>query len=218
MTTPEIIATRQSASALPEADFDSSFWSEARRLEMAYNWRGESAPSEMQTTVLAVWTEIHLCFGFECHYTELDMDDPKAEGFDARKERFALWERDVCEAFVRSPIEPDPRVYKEFEAAPNGQWCDLKVNWPGKIRDWEWQSGMSVIHETDSSSRISRIVMTLPFEAFSLRPEPGDVWHANLFRIGRLDGQRHYLALSPTLTGQPNYHVSDRFVRLVFAG
>jgi hypothetical protein len=42
------------------------------------------------------------------------------------------------------------------------------------------------------------------------------VWRANLFRISRLNGERQYLALSPTFTETPNYHVAERFVALKF--
>jgi hypothetical protein len=38
------------------------------------------------------------------------------------------WRGDVCEAFIRSPLEPHERIYKEFEVAPSGQWCDLLVD------------------------------------------------------------------------------------------
>jgi hypothetical protein len=217
MDIPQIVAIHQPESVPPDTNFRGSFWHPAQRMEIKYNWRGEPAPTELRTIVLAVWSGDYLYFGFECSYTELDMTDPAGEGFDLRKECYALWERDVCEAFVCSPLESDYRVYKEFEAAPNGQWCDLKIDRAKMLRDWEWRSGMLVSQEISQSEKVWRITMAIPFPAFGLRPESGDVWQANLFRISRLNSQRQYLSLSPTMTEKPNYHVPERFVKLIFS-
>ena len=58
--------------------------------------------------------------------------------------------------------------------------------------------------------------MAIPFDAFGCKPQPGDVWHANLFRVSRLGGERQYLALAPTFTEKPNFHVAEAFVKLRF--
>ncbi|MFN0119685.1 MAG: carbohydrate-binding family 9-like protein [Blastocatellia bacterium] len=206
----------QPAAQPVDLDFEGPFWRGANVLELARDWQDNAAPESLRTTAHAVRTRDHLCFGFTCHFTELDMDDPAAPGFDPARERHALWERDVCEAFVRSPLEPDPRVYKEFEIAPNGQFCDLLVDRRTMFKDWEWQSGMQVLHAIDDAARVYRVAMAIPFRVFDLTPQPGDCWHANLFRIARLDGRRQYLAFSPTLTPQPNFHIAERFARLEF--
>ncbi|HZS09439.1 MAG TPA: carbohydrate-binding family 9-like protein [Blastocatellia bacterium] len=218
MNAPEIIAIYQSESIPQGANFNNNFWRQARRLEINYNWRGELVPAELKTVALVVWTDSHLCFGFECGYTELDMDDPAADDFDSGRERYALWERDVCEAFVRSPLEPENQVYKEFEVAPNGQWCDLKIDRTKMLKDWEWQSGMQTAWKTNEAGKIYSVLMTIPFESFDLKPNRGDCWQANIFRIARLNGERQYLALSPTMTRQPNFHVPERFINLRFVG
>ncbi|HWQ34840.1 MAG TPA: carbohydrate-binding family 9-like protein [Blastocatellia bacterium] len=216
MGIPEIVAFHQPESLLPDTNFSGPFWSPARRLEMKYNWRGEAAPAELKTVVMAAWSDDYLCFGFECSFAELDMNDPAAEGFDLQKECYALWERDVCEAFVRSPLENDYRIYREFEAAPNGQWCDLKIDWIRMLRDWEWRSGILVSPEISRPEKVFRITMAIPFDAFGVRPKSGDTWQANLFRVSRLNTQRQYLTLSPTMTERPNFHVPERFVNLIF--
>src|SRR5215471_7275973 len=104
-------------------NFQDECWRRADRLTINREWNGAEAPAELKTVAMVVWSEQEILFGFECGYTELDMD----EVFDANEERYALWDRDVCEAFVRSPIEPHDRYYREFEVAPTGQWCDLIV-------------------------------------------------------------------------------------------
>jgi hypothetical protein len=198
-------------------NFRDDCWRRASRLTINRLWSGEEAPAELKTTAMVLWSGREILFGFECGYTELDMD----EAFDVNEERYALWDRDVCEAFVRSPVEPHERRYHEFEVAPTGQWCDLIVErsetGASLLADWRWRSGMRTASEISESEKLWRVAMAIPFDAFGRRPEAGDVWHANLFRIGRREGERQYLALSPTFTPTPNYHVPERFVGLRFS-
>jgi len=209
-----IIATFSSALVPLDPDFEHPSWQQAPPLSLDRNWRGDPAPPELRTTARVLWTAEALYFGFLCDYTELDMDTE----FDPAVERHGLWDRDVCEAFIRSPLEPGPQIYKEFEVAPTGQWCDLLVDRGCRWHDWEWRSGMRTGRRIDERARVWSVVMAVPFPAFGLTPRPGDEWAGNLFRVSRLNGERHYLALSPTFTAVPNYHVPERFVALRFAG
>ncbi|HEY6400594.1 MAG TPA: carbohydrate-binding family 9-like protein [Blastocatellia bacterium] len=193
-------------------DFQDECWRGASRLAIDRNWRGESAPVELKTTAMVLWGEREIFFGFECGYTELDID----EEYDLREERYALWDRDVCEAFVRSPVEPHERHYREFEVAPTGQWCDLIVDRARMLADWQWRSGMRTASEIIEGEKIWRVAMAIPFDAFGCRPRADDLWHANLFRISRSNGVRQYLALSPTFAEKPNFHVAEAFQKLRF--
>jgi len=212
MNIAEIIAVFHPAPRLI-VDFKDEGWRRAHRFAIDRNWRGEEAPVELETTAMVLWSEQEVFFGFECGYAELDVD----EAFDVNEERHALWDRDVCEAFVRSPADPYEKHYREFEVAPTGQWCDLIVDRSRMWSDWQWKSGMRTAAEINESERIWRVAMAIPFDAFGCRPQTGDVWRANLFRISRLNGERQFLALSPTFTETPNYHVAERFVSLRFA-
>ncbi|MBP6820338.1 MAG: carbohydrate-binding family 9-like protein [Acidobacteria bacterium] len=211
----KILATYHPSPELT-TDFNHECWQQAQPLTINRNWQGKPAPTELHTTARVLWSEKEILLGFECGYTELDVD----EEFNLNEERHALWDRDVCEAFISSPIEPHDKYYREFEAAPTGQWCDLLVELaPSGARmwhDWEWKSGMRTVAEILSAEKIWRVVMAIPFTAFGCAPKIGDVWHANLFRISRLNGERQYLTYSPTLTEQPNFHVTESFVVLQF--
>jgi hypothetical protein len=211
MDTPEIIAVYQAGNEL-HLNFAQSPWDRAQILAITREWSGEAAPEELRTTARALWSERGLLLGFECGFTELDVD----EEFDPLVERNGLWDRDVCEAFIRSPLEPSEKHYREFEVAPTGQFCDLLIDRSRMWSDWEWKSGMRTAHEISTSEKIWRVAMEIPFEAFGRRPEPGEVWQGNLFRISRFEGERRYLALSPTLTESPSYHVPERFINLRF--
>jgi hypothetical protein len=208
----EIIAVFQPSPQLLNTNFNQDYWPRARALPINRNWRGAPSPPELQTTVMALWTADELWFGFECAYTELDVDTE----YDLHEERHALWDRDVCEAFVRSPLEPEERRYKEFEVAPTGQWCDLKIDRASMQHDWLWQSGMRTAAEIDESAKVWRVAMALPFAAFGVRPREGERWRGNLFRVSRFKGERQYLALFPTLTPTPNFHAPEHFGDLIF--
>src|SRR5262245_15393764 len=114
MSKLEIIAVYQPVAPLLTADLNQPAWQKAVRLPLDLNWLGEDVTSELCTTARVLWTDKHLWFGFECAYAELDVD----EQFDLNQERYGLWERDVCEAFIRSPLESSSESYKEFEIAP----------------------------------------------------------------------------------------------------
>jgi alpha-galactosidase len=193
-----------------DTDFEGEPWSRARLLPLDRDWRGEAAPDQLRTTARVLWNADEILIGFECEYTELDVD----EEFNLNEERHALWDRDVCEAFIRSPLEPNELIYKEFEVAPTGQWCDLLVDRLSMTHDWKWRSGMRTASRIDE--RFWRAVMAVPFDAFGRRPEDGETWSANLFRVSRFYGERRYLAFSPTYTEKPNFHVPERFVNLHF--
>lgn len=211
MSSSEIIAVHHPAPDLT-TDFNGESWQRACTLTINQNWRGEPSPVELRTTARVLWNQTEIIFGFECGYTELDID----EEFDINEERHALWDRDVCEAFIRSPIEPHQKYYREFEIAPTGQWCDLIVDRSRMWHDWQWRSGMRTFGEINEGEKIWRVAMAIPFTAFGCQPQAGETWHANLFRISRFNGERQYLTHSPTFTEQPNFHVAEQFVPLHF--
>lgn len=211
MANLEIIATYYSSPELT-TNFHHEIWQRAEPLTIHRNWQGDTAPPELHTTARVLWNETEILFGFECGYTELDVDNL----FDVNQERHALWDRDVCEAFIRSPLEPHEQSYREFEVAPTGQWCDLLVDRSVMWSDWEWKSGMRTVAEILSTEKIWRVVMAIPFTAFGCSPKLGDVWHGNLFRISRLNGERQFLTHSPTFTEKPNFHVAKHFAPLRF--
>src|SRR5215510_2114284 len=202
MKVDEIIAVFSPSPELT-VDFQDGCWRGAHPMAIVLDWRGEEAPRELRTTAKVLWSEREIFFGFECGYAELDVD----EEFDVNEERYALWDRDVCEAFIRSPVEPHESHYREFEVAPTGQWCDLIVDRSRMWHDWEWRSEMRTLGEINEDDKIWRAAMAIPFDAFGSRPQTGDCWQANLFRVSRWNNERQYLAVSPTFTEQPNYHV-----------
>lgn len=195
------------------ADFTQAGWRKTATHTIDRLWSGTRAPASLATSALVAWTRDHLWIGFECAFQELDAD---SGSIDTSAKRVALWERDVCEAFVWNPREPHQASYKEFEVAPTGQWCDLAIHQPRVDVDVQWTSGMETAAAIDHAAGIWRAVMRVPFTAFGGRPVVGEVWRANLFRISRSAGERQYLTLEPTGTATPDFHVPTCFVPLRF--
>ena len=213
MSDLEIIADFRPSPML-DTDFDDQSWRSTQPLIIDRCWNGQPSPPELRTIARVLWSKEELLFGFECGYTELDLD----QEFDLNEERYALWDRDVCEAFVRSPLDPHEKYYREFEVAPTGQWCDLIIDRSQMSHDWRWRSGMRTASRIDEDEKIWKAVMAIPFAAFGCRPQANEIWQANLFRISRFAGERQYLSLSPTFTEIPNFHLPERFVNLRFLG
>jgi hypothetical protein len=208
----DLVATYVIEAPSLEEDFTAAQWGLTPRVSIEQMWQGDAPPDGLQTTARLIWTDDELIAGFECAYRELDID----EQFDATEERHALWDRDVCEIFVRSPRETAITSYKEFEVAPTGQWCDLRIDRVTKVHDWQWKSGMRSFGLIDHDRMRWRAAMAIPFEAFGERPAKGDVWWGNLFRVARIGSERIYLAHSPNNSERPNFHVPESFVRIRF--
>lgn len=198
----------------PVAALDAPAWHDVPASAIAQTWRGDPAPAGLGTTAQLLWTRDALWIRFTCVYTELDIDS----SFDASVERHGLWERDVCEVFLQSPHEPTPASYKEFEVAPTGQWFDAAIGTPRVDVDWTWNGGLQTGAAIDATAGSWRAVMRVPFDALGGPPRGAETWRANLFRIGRVGGVRHFLAYAPTGTPAPDFHVPAAFVPLVFTG
>lgn len=194
--------------------FEHAAWRDVPHAALTHTWRGDPAPAGLETTARLLWTIDALWIGFTCGFSELDADT----AFDPAVERHGLWERDVCEAFVQSPHEPGASSYKEFEVAPTGQWFDVAVRSPRIDVDWTWNAGLATAAAIDHDTRQWTAVARVPFAAFGGPPTPGAAWRANLFRIGRVDGVRQFLAYGPTGTPVPDFHVPAAFVPLIFTG
>lgn len=194
-------------------DFDREEWRLARAVPLARYWSGEVAPPERHAEARFIWTDDALTVLFVCRQAEplVVNESPQL----ARK-TVGLWERDVCELFI-APDRDSPERYYEFEAAPTGEWLDLRLRLTpeGRETDWDFDSGMRAAARV-AEGRI-RIALRVPWRAFGGRaPSAGEVWRANLFRCVGAGASRGYLAWRPTHTPEPQFHVPEKFGLLRF--
>jgi alpha-galactosidase len=109
--------------------------------------------------------------------------------------------------------------YIELQASPTGHWMDLDVvffrNKP--FFDWQFRSGYQVKSEIRNNVKVWIAEMKIPARALAKTPlEEGTIWSFNAYRTDGKGGQRRYLALSPTYTEKPNFHIPARFRRIRF--
>jgi len=199
------------ASDFPVTELDNPAWNRASDVKVATYWNGIEAPDGRRFTVRMLWSDSALYVRFEAAQAEPLVISDKPE---LNKKTNKLWERDVCELFL-APDKNEPRRYPEFEIAPTGEWLDLVVDWrKEEPRDWEYLSGM------EPAARIGKDEVTMafkiPWKAFGGKPSAGDVWLGNLYRAVGTGDTRGYLAWSPTMTKEPQFHVPEKFGEFVF--
>jgi len=190
-----------------ENDISDGAWDAAGFIGVNQYWNGVDAPEGRHAFAKLLWTDAALCVRFDANQKEPMVIAAKP---DLSKKAMNLWDRDVLEIFV-APDRNEPRKYFEFEAAPTGEWLDVAIDSTGGIRvaDWNYRSGM----ETSAKIEEGRIVisMKIPWTAFGKKPEADDVWLGNILRCVGKDPDRGYLAWSPTMTDEPNFHIPERF-------
>ena len=194
------------------SELDNKHWRTAKEMTVSHYWSGRLAPAGRQFKARLLWSDTALYVRFEANRA-----DPLviSERPDLSKKTLGLWDRDVCEIFL-APDKREPRKYLEFEIAPTGEWVDvaLDVTTGERKSDWEYKSGMESAVKVEKD----KIVMAIKIEwrAFGKTPRVGDVWLGNILRCVGKDPGRGYLAWSPTMTKNPNFHVPQKFGRFVF--
>ncbi len=188
-------------------------WKGAQSLAVNKLWNGEPAPDTRHAVARLMWSENALYVRFDCR-----QDEPLYlnENPQTLEKTMKLWEHDVCELFL-APDRDEPRRYAELEIAPTGEWLDLMVDWRNdEPRDWDYRSRMEAFARIEEDRVV--MAMKIPWAAFGRKPNAGDIWIGNLFRQVGSGETRGYLAWSPTMTPEPQFHVPERFGEFVFGG
>lgn len=192
--------------------FDDAAWKVANQIEVGTYWSGKKAPKGRHFSARLLWSDNALYVRFDGNQAEPLVVSDKP---DKARKTMNLWDRDVVEIFV-APDRNGPRKYFEFEVAPTGEWIDVGLDTTSgkRISDWKYTSGM------ESCARIEKdrvvIAIKIPWSAFGKSPKADDVWLGNLLRCVGKDPDRGYLAWSPTMTAEPNFHVPERFGEFIF--
>jgi hypothetical protein len=131
-----------------------------------------------------------------------------------------LWEEDVVEIFL-APSGLTP--YFEIEVNPLGTTFDARIDSPDGIRAtmktdlaWTCEGLFAALRRDDD--REMHIVIRLPFDSLGTRPNAGDEWRGNFFRIDRSARRGdEFSAWEPALKTPPDFHVAAAFGALRFA-
>lgn len=193
-------------------ELENPLWRSAKVVKVKDYWSGKKAPKGRRFEARMLWSDSYLYVKFDAAQSEplVASDSP-----DLDREADKLWERDVCEIFI-APDRVNFRHYYEFEVAPTGEWLDLKIHQKPdeRITDWDYSSGMQTAAKV-GKDRVT-LAMRIPWSSIGGRPSVGDVWVGNLFRAVGSGDSRGYLAWSPTLTEEPNFHRPDMFGEFLF--
>jgi len=192
---------------------DNRAWEKASVAYLERGWDGKRHPA-LTTEVRFLWEPSHLYAGFRCPYRELNVDT-KAP---LENYRWELWDMDMVELHL-SGETAETTHYLELQAAPTGHWMDLEVvfvhNKP--FFDWRSRSGFQVKSDIREDISVWTAEMKIPMRAVVDQcVVPGTIWSLNAYRTEGKGERRRYLALSPTYTAKPNFHIPTRFGRITF--
>jgi len=208
-TTSEIVAAYVEREITLDAAHRSPFWQQAQPINFCNDWRGENPDPARETQAQVLWSDETFYVRFECRYRELFLfEDAQTNG-----RRDQLWDRDVAEVFLQ-PSFSHPNNYKEFEISPNGMWVDLEVS-QGGIADLK--SGLTRSAFLDPKRHAWAAELAIPMKALTTKFDPSVAWRVNFFRIEGTEEPRAYHAWKPTMTAEPDFHVSEVFGELRFA-
>lgn len=182
-------------------------WNTVSAAQVDRYWNGKEAPEGRRMTARLLWSDAAIYIRFEANQKEPLLIAEKA---DLSKKAMNLWDRDVVEIFL-APDKKERRKYFEFEAAPNGEWLDVALDSTSgkRVSDWNYRSAMESAAKIEDGRIV--IAIKIPWTAFGKTPKVGEVWLGNLLRCVGKDPDRGYLAWSPTMTEEPNFHVPERF-------
>jgi Carbohydrate-binding family 9 len=131
-----------------------------------------------------------------------------------------LYEEDVVEMFLAPSTL---RQYFELEVNPLGTTFDAKIDSPDGVRstmraDLGWTCAGLFAAIRKMPERLDTIVR-VPFACLGVsRPNAGDEWRGNFFRIDRSPNRgTEFMAWQPTMKNPADFHVAAAFGRIVFA-
>ena len=209
----ETVVARRAGVELSVSELGHAEWERAHAVGLTRYWSGAQAPPGRHSEARLLWTPEAILARFVCRQTEpyVVSDAPQPE-----RKTLGLWDRDVCELFL-APDARRPEHYFEFEAAPTGEWLDLELHAraDGRETNWDYRSGMTTAARVGEDS--FTLALRVPWSSLGpAAPRAGDCWRANLYRCVGSGHARGYLAWRPTETPRPNFHVPQKFGRLVF--
>lgn len=147
------------------------------------------------TRARMLWDDENLYFAFACEDPDIwaiyDQEDDE------------MWSEEVVEVFIDP--DGDARNYLELEVNPLNAWVDLRIiqlqpDWVSS-KDWDiagLQTAVQVYGTLNDASDHDRgwtCEIAIPWSAMAdsidggSRPEPGDLWRLNLYRIERTAGR-----------------------------
>lgn len=216
---PSLRATKTDADITIDGELDEEAWSQTPATGRFVNTMNGGA-TEPRTTAKVLWDDEHLYVAFEVADTWL------ASEFDERDAH--LWEKDAVELMIDP--DGDGEGYFELQVSPKGVLFDTRYEsrrQPQPFGHVDWNPAVEANVKArgdvndDEADQGYVVEMAIPWSAFEVdgeggdAPTPSSTWRVNFFVVDAQEQGQRAAAWSAPRTG--DFHVLDRFGRLVFA-
>lgn len=196
---------------IPDANISKAVWSNAKsEATIIKDWKGTKDYPQYKTTVKSLWSDSFLYIIFKAPFDKLSTNE--SIKVNEHGDSFGIWKHDVVELFITE--NPDIRRYYEFNVSPIGQKIDIShdKSKPEPNYDPNWSSDWKVAVKLDKAAKIWVTEMRIPFSSITqLNAIPGRKLRFNLFRCVGNRPETIFLAMNPTFTETPKFHVPDKF-------
>ena len=174
-----------------------------------------------QTVAKALWDDENLYVAFICEDAHIWAKHTKRDT--------SVWKDDTVEGFT-APNPERPQAYFNIEMNVLGIFLDqFHPDGPGVAVEEEWNgegiqiktSIVGTLNDDSGEDQYWILEAAIPFQNFAdvaihTPPQPGDVWHLGLNRLGGKTNQQ-YSQWSASRTEKPQFHSPDDFGRVSFS-
>lgn len=217
---PEYTIYRSAAPMVVDGRLDEPAWTSAPDVgKFVFPWYEDS--KKEQTVAKLLWDDTHLYVAFICEDAHIWAEHTQHNS--------RVYLDDTVEVFT-APDPDRPLAYFNIEMNVLGIFLEGYHPEGPQTRDREgWKSQniqiktsvKGTLNDDSDEDEYWILEAAIPFTNFNLvarntPPEPGDVWHLNLNRLGGNTNQQ-FSQWSASQTPKPSYHVPEDFGRVTFS-
>ena len=174
-----------------------------------------------QTVAKMLWDDDNLYVAYICEDAHIWAEHIERDS--------AVWQDDAVEVFT-APNPNQPQAYFNIEMNVLGIFLDqFHPDGPGVAVPGEWDgegiqiktSIVGTLNDDSDEDAYWILEAAIPFVNFSkvavhTPPQPDDMWHLNLNRLGGKTNEQ-FSQWSASQTTKPQFHAPDNFGRVVFS-
>ncbi len=218
---PRYVIPQAGGAIVVDGKLDEADWKSAESVG-AFRFPWWTAGKKEQTVAKMLWDEKFLYVSYRCEDAHISAEQTEHDS--------PVYQDDCVELFTApNPLRPNDYFNIEMNVNrafldrhhPDGPGVKPKGNWNAKgVRIAVTVDG--TLNDDSDVDRDWILEAAIPFANFAgvaqhTPPEPGDVWHLNLNRLGGKTNPQ-FSQWSASKTERPSFHVPAGFGRVVFGG